>query len=122
MAGVRKDGILQVDDVNLDPDVEPIPVIIGPSSVATESQVADSASSVTILAANTGRRGASIINTSTATLFLRLSSSAATVTNYTVALVQGAYYEVPFGYTGEITGIWSSDPGNGNANVTEFTA
>lgn len=124
MAGVRRDGILLVELDGIGPNVGPIPVIItiNPSTTCTQTQVPDNAASVTILAANSGRRGASIINTSSADLYLRLSSSAATTSNYTVKLCSGAYYEVPFEYTGEITGIWSSDPGNGNANVSEFTA
>ena len=31
------------------------------------------------------------------------------------------YYEVPFGYTGQLTGIWATDPGDGAARVTEIT-
>jgi hypothetical protein len=31
------------------------------------------------------------------------------------------YYEVPFGYTGQLTGIWASDPNDGSARVTEIT-
>jgi hypothetical protein len=34
-------------------------------------------------------------------------------------MVADAYYEVPFGYTGRIDGIWAS--ANGNARVTEMT-
>jgi len=91
------------------------------SATATETQVADNAASVTILAANAARLGVSITNDSTVTLYLRMSSSAATTTVYSVPLVAGAYYEVPYGYTGEITGIWASDPNTGAARVTEFT-
>lgn len=91
------------------------------SATCTQTQVPDNASSVTILASNANRLGASIINTSTVTLFLRLNVAAATTDNYTVALAAGAYYEVPFNYSGAITGIWASDPNTGNANVSEFT-
>lgn len=105
-------------DVSGSTDVE---VKISKSATATQTQVPDNAASVTILASNASRKGATIVNTSTATLYLRFSSSAATTSNYTVALVAGAYYEVPFQYTGQITGIWATDPNTGNANVTEFT-
>ena len=91
------------------------------SATATQSSVADSATSVTILAANSARLGSSVANDSTVTLYLRLSATAATTTAYTVALVANAYYEVPFRYTGAITGIWASDPGTGAARVTEFS-
>jgi len=92
------------------------------STTATESGVAASASSVTLLASNTARKGASVVNdTSSAALHLRLSATAATTGSggYTVALLAGGYYEVPFGYTGQITGIW--DAATGFANVTEMT-
>ena len=89
---------------------------------AAQTSVASSATSVTILAANPARRGASIANTSTAILYLRFNSAggAATATTaHTVQMASNTYYEVPFGYTGIITGIWAS--ANGQANVTEFT-
>ncbi len=89
---------------------------------AVQTSVASSASSVTILAANPARRGASIANTSTAILYLRLNSAggAATATTaHTVQMASNTYYEVPFGYVGIITGIWAS--ANGQANITEYT-
>lgn len=89
---------------------------------AVQTSVASSASSVTILAANPNRRGASIANTSTAILYLRLNDAggAATATTaHSVQMASNTYFEVPFGYTGVITGIWAS--ANGQANVTEFT-
>lgn len=91
------------------------------SATATQTQVNDSATDVTILASNTSRKGATITNTSTANLFIRLGTTAATTSNYTVKLVTDAYYEVPFHFTGAIHGIWASDPGTGSANVTELT-
>lgn len=91
------------------------------SGLATHSTVGDAATSTTILAANAQRKGASIINTSTAILYLDMSGGTATATTrHHVQLTQGAYFEVPFGYTGLITGIWASDAG-GSANVAEYT-
>ena len=97
------------------------PVSLANALTATQSSVADSATSVTILASNASRVGASVLNDSTATLYLRLSASAASTTDYTVQLVTGAYYEVPSRYSGAITGIWASDPNTGAARVTEVT-
>ena len=95
----------------------------GAVDTGTPTQVASSASAVTILAANAARAGATIVNDSTAILYLILSSTTPTSSVYTVALAAkgtvGAYYEVPFGYTGIIKGIWAS--ANGNAVVTEFS-
>lgn len=91
------------------------------SNTCTFSTVGDSASSVTLLASNHQRKGASIVNTSTAVLYIRMDGgTATTTTGYNVALTQGGYFEVPFGYTGLITGIWASDAG-GAANMAEYT-
>lgn len=93
-------------------------VRITPSTTPAQSSVAGSASNVTLLAANSSRRGATIFNDSTATLYLKLGATAST-TSYTVQLTQNDYYEVPFGYTGIIDGIWGS--ATGNARITELT-
>lgn len=90
------------------------------SETATETSVADTASSTTILAANTRRRGAVIVNDSTARLYLRAGSDAASTTDYTVSLGQHDYWEIPYGFLGAVTGIWASDPNTGAARVTEF--
>jgi hypothetical protein len=50
---------------------------------------------------------------------VKFGATAAT-TSYTVKMVGGAYYEVPFGYTGVIDGIW--DSATGAARMTELTA
>jgi hypothetical protein len=56
-------------------------------------------------------------------MYLKLGTSAST-TSYTVTLAGAgaapfSYYEIPFGYTGAITAVWSS--ATGNARVTEVT-
>jgi hypothetical protein len=91
------------------------------SGTVTNSNVASSATSVTILASNASRLGATVFNDSTAVLYLNLAGNAASTTNYTVQLVSNAYYELPPAhiYTGAITGIWAS--ANGNARVCELT-
>jgi hypothetical protein len=89
------------------------------SATGTASTVASSATSVTILAANANRLGASVFNDSTQVLYLLLGSATASATVYSVQLLPGAYYEVPANYTGQLTGIWAA--ANGNARVTELT-
>lgn len=89
-------------------------------ATGTTSAVADAATSTTVLASNAARRGATIWNDSTAVLYLLLGSGTASATNCTVKLIADAFYEVPFGYTGIISGIWASDA-SGSARVTEFT-
>lgn len=92
------------------------------TATGTKSSVASSTSSVTILAANPGRKDATIHNNSTATLYLDLSGGTASATSFTIKIFADGYYELPRNpwgvYTGLITGIWSS--ANGNAQVTEF--
>jgi hypothetical protein len=83
------------------------------------ANVAGSASSVTLLSANASALGRTIVNDSTAVLYVKFGTTAST-TSYTVQLVANAYYEVPFGYTGRIDGIWAS--ATGAARVTEITA
>lgn len=98
-------------------DAEPLPVknYSGGSAVTS---VADNAASVTLLAANVARRGASVYNDSGAVLYLKCGA-AASLTSFTVLLVPNAYFEVPFGYIGVIDGIWASAAG-GAARITEF--
>ena len=91
----------------------------GRADVATKANVAGSASSVTLLAANARRIGASVVNDSAAILYIDLTGGTASATSYSVQLAAGAYLEVPFGYTGLITGIWAS--ATGSARVTEFS-
>jgi hypothetical protein len=88
------------------------------SGTGTLSNVASSATNVTVLAANTSRLGAIIVNDSTAILYLKMGATAS-ATSYTAKLQPDDYYEVPFGYTGILDGIWAS--ANGNARVTELT-
>lgn len=85
---------------------------------SSQTIVNDNASSVSFLSANPSRMGATITNDSSAILYLILGP-AATLTNYTVQLPKNAYYEVPFGYTGDVAGIWATDPNDGAARITE---
>lgn len=91
------------------------------AATATNSNVASSATSVTILASNTSRKGASVYNDSTQILYLNLQGNAASTSNYTTQIGPQGFYELPPPaiYTGTITGIWAS--ANGNARVTELT-
>lgn len=99
----------------------PVPTKEVRAATGTNTSVADNAASVTILASNTARLGATVFNDSTATLLLLLGATTASSTNYTVRISSMGYYEVPFGYTGQLTGIWATDPGDGAARVTEIT-
>jgi len=89
------------------------------TSNATQSIVPAVTTSTVLLAANTVRRGATIFNDSTATLYVNFGATANPTDNYVVPLDSKAYYEVPFAYTGVISGIWSAV--NGNAQIYELT-
>lgn len=95
------------------------------ASTATANNVNYNAASVTLLAANAARKGATIYNGTDKVLHLSFQGTA-TVDNSVqdlspeVTSLNGGYYEVPFGYTGIITGIWEA-AGAGKANITEIT-
>ena len=76
--------------------------------------------STTLLAANSNRKGATIENTDANVLYVDCAGDTASSTNFTKSLDSDEYWEVPFGFTGKITGIWAGD-GSGKAVVTEFT-
>lgn len=94
------------------------------SSIA--SQVAGTTTATTLLVGRkSGRCGATIVNDSSAILYVALfPSSQATVSSsvYTIALAAkvtvGTYYEIPWNYNGDIQGVWASAAGN--AVITEF--
>jgi hypothetical protein len=96
-----------------------VPVSTPRPATGALSNVAGTTTSGTILAANTARVGATIWNDSTAILYLRLASGTASASACTVKLIADAYYEVPNGYAGVITGVWASAAGF--ARVTELT-
>lgn len=90
-----------------------------PNTTSAVTSVAAATSSTTLLALNAQRRGATIHNDSTAILYLKLGATAST-SSFTVKIAADGYYEVPFGYTGVIDGIWAA--ANGNARVTELSS
>lgn len=94
-----------------------LPVEGARPATAVTSTVASSASNVTLLSANSSRRGGTIYNESTADLYIKLGVTAS-LTDFTVRMIPGSYYETPYNYTGRIDGIWVS--ANGNARITEL--
>jgi len=107
----------------VDVKVTPSGALITDEAVASTTSItsiAASASNVTLLSSNTNRLGATIWNDSTtATLYVSLGTGAASTSNYTAQLFPSGYYEVPYGYIGQINGIWSAAVGN--ARITELT-
>ena len=88
-----------------------------PSTSASVTPIASSATVVTLQAANGARRGLLVYNASTKNLYLKLGS-AASLTSFSVKMSSQGYFEVPGNYTGIVTGIW--DAANGFAYVTEI--
>ena len=75
-----------------------------------------SATVVNLAAARRGRCGVLLYNSSTQVLYVKLGA-AASATDYTYPMASNTSWEVPFGYTGLITGVWAS--ANGSVKVTE---
>ncbi|HEU4683609.1 MAG TPA: hypothetical protein VFS39_03805 [Nitrospira sp.] len=94
------------------------------ASTATRSSVGDSATAVTLFAANNDRLGALITNDSSARLFVGYGTTDPTTTNYTFVILPGQTWSMEeFGlYVGAIKGIWESDPDDGGARCTELSA
>lgn|SRR3990167_2994164 len=89
-------------------------------STATLSNVSSSASSVSLLASNSNRKGSVFFNDSTAILYLAFAATAST-TSFTYRLTPNSTLEL-YGeknFTGAISGIWAS--ANGAARITELT-
>lgn len=85
---------------------------------ATLSNVASSATSVTLFAAAGTTHGRALFNDSSAILYLKFGTTAS-LTSYTVQIAAGAYYEFPFPvYGGRVDGIWAS--ANGFARCTAW--
>ena len=88
---------------------------------STQTSVAASVTTVSLLAATDARAGATIYNDTDNTanfLYVKLGATAS-ATSFTVKLNAGGYYEVPYGYNGAIDGIWTVAAGS--ARITELT-
>lgn len=89
------------------------------NGTAAITQVASSATSGQLLAANTNKTGTSFFNDSTQILYLLYGSGTASTTNYSVQVPAKTLYEDPFHFTGVFTGIWAA--ANGNVYCTEVS-
>jgi hypothetical protein len=99
----------------------PLPVAVRSNTVTGggPSSVTAAITDTLILAANTARLGILLFNDSTATLSLSYGTNAASSTARSLLVSANGYVEVPFGWTGQIRGIWSA--ANGAVRITEFT-
>ena len=88
-------------------------------ATSTTSSTAASLSNTTLLPSNGTRLGATIYNDSSSSLLYLKLGSAASFTDFTIKIFPLGYYEVPYGYTGEINAIWNV--ASGFARVDELT-
>ncbi|WP_375497043.1 hypothetical protein [uncultured Nostoc sp.] len=95
-----------------------VTVITPSSTTSTPTTVPAATTSNTILAPNTNRIGMTIWNYSTANLYIEFGATAST-SAFLARISPSGYYELPFRYTGVISGIW--DAANGSALVRELT-
>lgn len=104
--------------------------ILPSTSSSTLINVSSSATSVTLLSANSDRKTAIIVNDSTtADLYITLNASAASTSNYSIFLAAKVGNTPAFlilngsDYSGEIRGIWVATAGtvSGNARITEIS-
>lgn len=90
------------------------------STLVTNSSPSVTTAAATVLAANGSRVGATIFNdaSSASPVYLALGLTA-TTTAYAVLVAVGGYYEVPYGFSGVITGICAT--GTATLRVNELS-
>lgn len=91
------------------------------TSVATNTVAVDSTKSVILSSADSSKIGRIIVNNSTKGALYINFKNAASLTDYVVKVPTNNTYEVPFGFTGDINGIWDKADNTGNAKVYEFS-
>jgi hypothetical protein len=89
------------------------------SALATSNAITSTDETVVLLPVNSNRVGATIFND--ATTDLRIDFDESVVSPGAVPVSAGAYYEVPFGYTGVVVGQWETLDPDGEAAIREFT-
>lgn len=86
---------------------------------ATLANVASSATSVALFAANGAARQRLVFNDSSSAMYVAYGATAASTTSFSVKVGAGGYYEFPLAtYGGACTAIW--DTANGFARTTEY--
>lgn len=101
----------------LSSSIDEISTIQKPITTSTPTNVASSATSVQLLAANANRRAASIFNDSTQDLYIK-EGTTASATDFLTIIPPKSLYEFPLPiYTGRVDGIWAA--ANGSARIVE---
>lgn len=89
------------------------------NDAASRTTVNDTATSTTLIASNADRVGWRIKNTSSAVLHISYGGTAS-ATNCVASLSQNEFAGDGLGYTGDINGVWATDPNDGVAVCTEW--
>lgn len=96
---------------------------ISNAATPTYTNVASAAADTTLLAANASRKpNSTIVNDSTAILYIKLAASGSSATSYYVAVdgktTVSGIFQIPDNYVGAVCGTWAS--ATGSARVTEM--
>jgi len=90
--------------------------VVGGSSSSFYWRTAAAAATV-LASSSAGRKGVTVYNSGTTAVYVMLGT-AASLTRFTCVVGTGGYYEAPYGWTGEVNGIWVGSP-LGSASITE---
>ena len=81
--------------------------------VATVSTIAGTGTSVTLLSANTSRKGLQIFNNSANNMFTKFGTTAS-LNSFSFIIAASGFYEMPMNYyTGRVDAIWTAAGGSG---------
>ncbi len=97
--------------------LSPVDVAFVPGQASNITQISSTTGSTLFVGANLSRKMLVIMNDSTASLYVKLGTSATTA-SFTYKIAAGAYIEMGSGWIGDISGFWSAV--NGSALVTEI--
>jgi hypothetical protein len=98
-------------------DVEANATNHGSKASVTRISKPASITPVALVAANNKRIGTTVVNRSTATLYLDVAQQVSPE-DFLVEIPPGAYYEMPFSIVGGLWGIWTST--TGKALIRDF--
>jgi len=88
--------------------------------VSVRTSITNTVTPTVFLSANLNRKGATIYNRSNRTLLIATGAVNVSVSDFTMQIASLGYYELPYGFTGKVSGVWASS-GTNNAIVTEFS-
>lgn len=95
--------------------------VVNNSGYADSYVIAPSVVAIQLLPGSRFRKGATIWNDSENEVYIKLGVDAPAFDNFSIMLIPGSYYEVPFNYTGAIMAIWTQvGDSDGSLFVTEF--